>query len=156
MDGSHKIWSLVIKGQPRWEPGDEIDRMGDSWLFLLWSSDSSPYLTNSMASRLPICLIPASRYAVSQDGVNLTVQAAAEQIKNSFNTMSRTGVKIRDATSVCARRTASRSSLIHKLIYIYIYIYYSLLCTCISFYIYIYINMFVHINIYIYMHTVDR
>ena len=55
-----------------------------------------------------MCMIPASRYVVSETGVNLTVQAAAEQIKNSFNTMSRTGVKIRDVTSVRAR-TASRS-----------------------------------------------
>jgi hypothetical protein len=132
-DGSHKMWYLVIKGQPRWEPGDEIDCLGDSWLFLVWSSDSSPYLTNSMASRLPICMIPASRYAVSETGVNLTVQAAAEQIKNSFNTMSRTGVKIRDVTSVRAR-AASRS-----------------VCLFLYVYIYTHLHMYIYVCVYIYI-----
>ena len=77
-------------------------------------------------------MIPASRYAVSETGVNLTVQAAAEQIKNSFNTMSRTGVKIRDVTSVRAR-AASRS-----------------VCLFLYVYIYIHLHMYIYVCVYIY------
>ena len=80
--------------------GDEINSLGDSWMFLVWTSDVSPFLTNSMSSRLPIAVIPASRYTVGANGINLTLQAAATAIKNSFNQLSTRGVKVRDSTSL--------------------------------------------------------
>ena len=65
-------------------------------MFLLWSSDSSPFLTNSVASRFPIAVVPASRYAMSESGVNITLEAITRCIVSSFNTLSRSGLKIRN------------------------------------------------------------
>lgn len=77
--------------------------MGDSWMFIVWSSDSSPYLTNSMSSRFPIAVLPASRYAVSESGINLTLEAVATQIVFSFNRLSLHGIKVVDSQSMRAR-----------------------------------------------------
>lgn len=75
--------------------GDEVNALGDSWMFLLWSSDSSPYLTQSMSSRFPIAVVPACRYAISETGVNLTLEALTSHIVRSFNQLSEQGVKLR-------------------------------------------------------------
>ena len=65
-------------------------------MLLVWSSDSSPFLTNSVASRFPIAVVPASRYAMAESGVNITLEAITGHIVSSFNTLSRSGVKIRN------------------------------------------------------------
>lgn len=76
--------------------GDEIDALGDNFMFLVWSSDSSPYLSNSASSRFPICVLPASRYVISETGVNLSLQVVTKEIVKSFNYLSRSGIKIRN------------------------------------------------------------
>lgn len=83
--------------------GDEIDSLGDSWMFILWSSDSSPFLTNSMSSRFPIAVVPASRYTLSESGVNLTLEAIAAHVVQSFNRLSLHGIKVRDTGSLRPR-----------------------------------------------------
>ena len=76
--------------------GDEIDALGDNFMFIVWTSDTSPFLTNSNASRFPICVLPSSRYAVDPDtGVNITLEAITLQVTQSFNALSTAGVKIR-------------------------------------------------------------
>ena len=76
--------------------GDEIDALGDNYMFIVWSSDSSPYLTNAVASRFPVCVLPASRYAVDPNsGVNMTLEAVTQQVKDSFNALFNSGVKVR-------------------------------------------------------------
>ena len=72
-------------------------------MLIVWSSDNSPYLTNSMSSRFPIAVLPASRYAVSESGINLTLEAVATQIVRSFNRLSLHGVKVVDTQSIRAR-----------------------------------------------------
>ena len=73
--------------------------MNDNWMFLLWSSDSSPYLTKSTSSRFPIAIVPSSRYAVSESGVNLTLEALTFHIVQSFNRLSEQGHKLRGTSS---------------------------------------------------------
>lgn len=53
-----------------------------------------------MASRWPIAVIPASLYKIDASGVNLTMQAVAKEITESFNHLSTHGVKIRDFGSM--------------------------------------------------------
>lgn len=79
--------------------GDEIDCLNDSWMFLLWSSDTSPVLSHSPSSRWPICIVPASRY-VYENGVNITIQALTHAIANSFNRLSNFGIPVRDLASL--------------------------------------------------------
>ena len=69
---------------------------------MVWSSDASPFLTNSMSSRFPIAILPASRYAISSRGVNLTLEAAAQQVTRSCNKLSTRGVKLRNIASLNA------------------------------------------------------
>lgn len=82
--------------------GDEIETLNDSWLFLIWSSDHSPCLSNSVCSRGPIAVIPKSLYLIDSNEVNLTVRAATTEIVTSFNRLSNMGVKIRDLPSMGA------------------------------------------------------
>ena len=43
--------------------GDEAKTLNETWLFLLWTSDFSPFLTDSLASRVVMCLAsPALRH----------------------------------------------------------------------------------------------
>ncbi|CAK9090306.1 unnamed protein product, partial [Durusdinium trenchii] len=49
---------------------DEIESLNESWMFVLWSSDVSPYRTDSVSSRFPIAIIPASLYVINDEGVN--------------------------------------------------------------------------------------
>lgn len=79
--------------------GDEIDCLGDSWCFLLWSSDLSPSSTHSTRSRFPICILPASLYMIV-DGINLTIEAMTLAIKTSFNKLATEGLKIRNLPSL--------------------------------------------------------
>ena len=79
--------------------GDEIDCLNDSWMFLLWSSDTSPVLSHSPSSRWPICIVPASRY-VYENGVNITIQSLTHAIANSFNRLSNFGIPVRDLASL--------------------------------------------------------
>ena len=79
--------------------GDEIDCLGDSWMFLLWGSDHCPAPTHSPSSRWPICILPASLY-VKRDGVNITLQAATQAICTSFNNLSVHGVNVMDLPSL--------------------------------------------------------
>ena len=74
--------------------------MNDKWMFLLWTSDHSPYKTNSMASRWPIAILPASLYKVDEDDTNLTIQAATCEIAASFVHLATHGVKLRDLESM--------------------------------------------------------
>ena len=69
-------------------------------MFLLWTSDHSPYKTNSMASRWPIAILPASLYKVDEDDTNLTIQAATQEIAVSFAHLANHGVKLRDLESM--------------------------------------------------------
>ncbi len=80
--------------------GDEIDTLNDSWLFLIWSSDHSPCLSNSVCSRWPIAVIPKSLYLIDSSEVNLTIRAATSEIVTSFNRLSNMGIKIRDLPSM--------------------------------------------------------
>lgn len=80
-------------------PGDEISMLGDSWMFLLWSSDSSPWLSNSAASRWPIAVIPASLSIMGDEGNNLTLGSATSAIAESFRKLAIQGIKIRDLKS---------------------------------------------------------
>ena len=80
--------------------GDEIDVLNDSWMFLIWTSDHSPYRTNSVSSRWPIVVIPQSLYLHDASGVNLTIAAATAEIVTSFNRPSTTGLKIRELPSL--------------------------------------------------------
>ena len=72
-------------------------------MFIVWSSDSSPFLSNSMSSRFPIAVVPASRYTLSESGVNLTLETIATHIVRSFNRLSSHGIKVRDTGSLRAR-----------------------------------------------------
>ena len=65
----------------------------------MWASDLSPYSTNSVASRWPIAIVPASRYVV-EAGVNLTLQALTAEITKSFNQLSSSGIKLRNYKSM--------------------------------------------------------
>ena len=66
-------------------------------MFLTFTSDLSPYLTDSAASRFLIGIIPASRYLIDPDsGTNLTLQAACYHIMQSFNRLSQQGVPVKD------------------------------------------------------------
>lgn len=82
--------------------GDEIDTLNDSWLFLIWSSDHSPCLSNSVCSRWPIAVIPKSLYLMDTSEINLTIRAATNEIVTSFNRLSNMGIKIRDLPSMGA------------------------------------------------------
>ena len=55
--------------------------------------------THSPTSRWPICIIPASLYAYSNDNINITLQAVAQRITSSFNELSMSGLKIYDLPS---------------------------------------------------------
>ena len=80
--------------------GDELNALGDSWMFILWTSDLSPCPNVSTASRFPICILPASLYAIDDNGVNLTLQHAARVLTDSFNKLSTEGIKVRDLASL--------------------------------------------------------
>ena len=80
--------------------GDEIEVLNDSWMFLIWASDHSPYRTNSVCSRWPIAVFPKALYYMNIDGVNLTIQSATAVIVESFNKLSSEGIKIRTLPSM--------------------------------------------------------
>lgn len=92
-------WYIVFL-QFLFPQGDEINALGDSWMFLVWASDASPFLSNSMSSRFPIAVLPASRYVTNEAGVNLTLESACVQITRSFNLLSNRGVKVRNSASL--------------------------------------------------------
>ena len=73
-------------------------------MFLVWTSDLCPFLNQSDSSRYPIAVIPAARYAISDSGVNLTLDCAAQHIVKSFNKLSTSGIKVRDDSSLYSRR----------------------------------------------------
>ncbi|CAE7237215.1 unnamed protein product [Symbiodinium pilosum] len=69
-------------------------------MYLVWTSDLSPYLTDSAASRMVMAIIPAERYIIDPiTGVNLTLQAACLAIAESFNRLSREGLNVCDLYS---------------------------------------------------------
>ena len=76
-----------------------MDCHGDSWMFLLWSSDTSPVATHSPSSRWPICILPAGKYAYVGD-VNITLQAVTQAVAASFNKLSTDGIPVRDLPSL--------------------------------------------------------
>ena len=60
------------------------------------TSDLSPYLSDSAASRLLIAVLPANRYIIDPaTSVNITLQAACLEIAKSFNRLSRVGVPVK-------------------------------------------------------------
>ena len=69
-------------------------------MFVLWSSDVSPYRTDSVSSRFPIAIIPASLYVINDEGVNVTLQSMTQAVTSSFNKLSTHGVKLRDFLSM--------------------------------------------------------
>ena len=79
--------------------GDEAKCLNETWLYLLWTSDFGPCLTNSLASRMVMCLLPAQHYVISEDGVNLTVQAVTHAITESWNLLSHDGLPVHDLAS---------------------------------------------------------
>ena len=92
-------WTICHEFQSN--QGDEIDVLNDSWLFILWSSDHSPFLSNSVCSRWPVAVIPKAYYLMDDaTGVNLTVQAIPREIVESFNKLSTDGIKLRDVPSM--------------------------------------------------------
>ena len=68
-------------------------------MFLLWSPDNSKHRSKSTSSRFPLCVFPASLYAV-EDSVNLTLQSATAAICASFNKLSSEGLPIHDLPSL--------------------------------------------------------
>lgn len=78
--------------------GDEIDVLNDSWMFLLWVSDTSPVRSHSPSSRWPIAILPASLY-VFREGINITLAAITQAICASFNKLSG-GIKVHDLQSL--------------------------------------------------------
>ena len=69
-------------------------------MYLVWTSDLSPYLTDSAASRMVMAIIPAERYIMHPiTGVNLTLQAACLAIAESFNRLSREDLNVCDLYS---------------------------------------------------------
>ena len=68
----------------------------------MWSPDSTPYPTNSIVSRFPIAVVPASLYLIDANGINLTVQAVTAEIVSAFDRLSQTGVHVRDLPSMGA------------------------------------------------------
>ncbi|OLP85870.1 hypothetical protein AK812_SmicGene33098 [Symbiodinium microadriaticum] len=79
--------------------GDEATCINDSWMYLLWTSDFSPFLTDALGSRMVMCLLPAKHYVVTEDGVNLTLQAVMHVITESWNRLSRIGIPVHDFPS---------------------------------------------------------
>ncbi len=63
-------------------------------------SDHTPFRTNSVCSRWPIAVLPASLYLIDDQGVNLTVAAATHEIMLSFNKLSQDGIKLREFPSM--------------------------------------------------------
>ena len=59
-----------------------------------------PYRTDSVSSRFPIAILPASLYWINSNGVNLTIQAMCKEITSSFNKLSVEGLKIRNLRSL--------------------------------------------------------
>ena len=79
--------------------GDEATAISTSWMFLMWTSQLSPYLTDAAASRMLIAIIPAERYVIHPESqINLTIQAACKCITESFNRLSEVGIPLRDPT----------------------------------------------------------
>ena len=76
--------------------------MNESWLFLLWASDLSPYRTDAASSRFPIAIIPSSLYWYDDNGVNLSLQTIAAEVTQNFNKLSLEGVKVRNLQSLGA------------------------------------------------------
>lgn len=79
--------------------GDELDSLGDNWMFLLWTSDLSPCSSHSPSSRFPICIIPASLYAFDHE-INITLNAVTQAITTSFNHLSNVGINLHDLPSL--------------------------------------------------------
>jgi len=59
---------------------------------------SCPALSHSPTSGWPICILPASPYAYSND-VSITLHTVAPAITTSFNKLSTSGLKIYDLPS---------------------------------------------------------
>ena len=75
--------------------GDEATAINTSWMFLMWTSQLSPYLTDAAASRMLIAIIPAERYVIHPESqINLTIQAACKCITESFNRLSEVGIPL--------------------------------------------------------------
>ena len=95
------ITCLPVSTNSSLNQGDEIEVLNDTWLFILWSSDHSPFLSNSVCSRWPVAVIPKSLYLMDDaTGVNLTVQEITREIVESFNRLSNDGIKVRDVPSM--------------------------------------------------------
>ena len=69
-------------------------------MFLIWTSDHCPDRTNSVCSRFPIAILPASLYKIDDNGVNITVAAATHEIMLSFNKLGSDGIKLREFRSM--------------------------------------------------------
>ncbi|CAE7249546.1 unnamed protein product, partial [Symbiodinium sp. CCMP2456] len=79
---------------------DEATCANASWMYITWTCDMAPRLTDSAASRMLVAVLPADRYIVDPDtGINLTLQSAFMHIANSFNQLTRQGVKVADPTT---------------------------------------------------------
>ena len=94
--------------------GDEIDRLNESWFFLVWTSDHSGSSTHSPRSRWPICILPASLYAYANN-INITLEAVTFAVTTSFNKLATEGLKTRNLASlgndVVASLTGSTKSV---------------------------------------------
>ena len=98
-------WGLVA---PYWQSGfrfwafpcylgDEAQSLNKNWMFVTWQLDLGPAPTNSSASRFLVGIFPVSMYAIMPDDqTNLTLQAAAHAITESFNRLSDHGLNIAD------------------------------------------------------------
>ena len=77
--------------------GDECMCKGSNYMTLTWMAATSKFKKDSLCSRHLLTLIPADLYVIDDDGVNLTLQSAMEQIVLAFNHMAtegRCGVKL--------------------------------------------------------------
>ena len=69
-------------------------------MFLMFTSDLHPAPEHSASSRFLCAIIPASRYVLSGDGTNLTMQAACWEITQSFNKLWNEGLVLNDLPSM--------------------------------------------------------
>ena len=96
--------------------GDEIECNGDSWMFLIWTCDHSPFLTDAMASRWIVGILPKSRYYQTERG-NLSLEAITLQITQSFNKLSEEGVKVRHHDGIRNRTVPGLSVPTHEAVH---------------------------------------
>ena len=74
--------------------GDEAVAMRESWMLASWSLELSKNRSNSLQSRMLLYSFPSSWYAISEDGINLSLQTLNTAIVHRFNRMGAEGIAV--------------------------------------------------------------